>query len=736
MKKLLLSLLMAFSLCFGAMATNPPDEGMWLPLLIERLNYVDMQKKGLHLTADELYNVNHASLKDAIVGLGNVENPTMHFCTAEAVSDKGLLLTNHHCGFDAIQEQSSVDHDYLTDGFWALKLGDELSCTGVTASFLVRMEDVTSTVLAGVTADMDAASRASAVKKASQKLQKENAESGKYKVDVKSFYEDNEFYMFVYMVYRDVRLVGAPPSAIGKFGGDTDNWMWPRHTGDFSMLRVYTAPDGSPADYSKDNVPLKPKHHLPISLKGVQKNDFAMIWGYPGTTDRFLTSNGVNLAVEQSNPAVVKIRTEKLNIIKEGMNADPKVKIQYASKYAQSANYWKYFIGQTAQLKRNGVWEKKKKVEDAFAAWVNADPTRVEKYGKVLSMIETGYNDLKQFNISLKYLEEAVFQGPEFIYFSFGAYSLYGKLKTQAETKDKSAKAAYNEDIRAISADFKTEAEKHFKNYNTALDKKLFVSLMKMYYNDVPKDQHPSVFAEVDKKYKGDFEAWGTAVYAKSIFVDEARMNAFLDKPSYKVLSADPGWLITLSMVDAIRSIYGKSGDVEDKINLGNRLLVQGLREKDPDFKWYPNANSTMRMTYGQVMDYKAADAVYYDYITTLDGLMQKEDPNNDEFVVPSKLKQLYESKDYGPYAQNGKMPVCFIANLDITGGNSGSPVINGDGQLIGIAFDGNWEAMSGDIFYEPEVQRTICVDIRYVMFVIDKYAGAQNLIDEMTIIQ
>ncbi len=736
MKKFFLSLLMALTLSIGAMATNPPDEGMWLPMLIERLNYVDMQKKGLHLTAAELYSVNNASLKDAIVGLGNTESPTMHFCTAEAVSDKGLLLTNHHCGFDAIQEQSTVEHDYLTNGFWAYKMDEELSCTGVTASFLVRMEDVTSTVLANVTADMSADSRDAAIKKASQKLQKDNAESGKYKVDVKSFYEGNEYYMFVYIVYRDVRLVGAPPSSIGKFGGDTDNWMWPRHTGDFSMLRVYTAPDGSPADYSKDNVPLKPKHHLPVSLKGVQKNDFAMIWGYPGTTDRYLTSAGVSLAVEESNPTVVKVRTEKLDIIKEAMNADPKVKIQYASKYAQSANYWKYFIGQTQQLKRNGVYDKKKAIEEAFTAWVNADNARKEKYGKVLSMIEDGYKQMRQYNISLKYLEEAVFQGPEFVYFSFGVYGLYGKLKQQEDTKDKTAKAAYTEDVRALAKEFKTEAEKYFKNYNQAVDKKLFVSLMKMYYDGVPKDQHPSIFAEVDKKYKGNFQAWGDAVYAKSIFVDQARLNAFLDNPTYKVLAADQGWLITLSMIDAIRGIYGKVGSVEENINLGNRLFIQGLREENPDKKWYPNANSTMRMTYGQVMDYKAADAVYYDYYTTLEGVMQKEDPTNDEFIVAPKLKQLYQAKDYGPYGQNGKMPVCFIANLDITGGNSGSPVINGDGQLIGIAFDGNWEAMSGDIYYEPEVQRTICVDIRYVLFVIDKYAGAKNLIDEMTIIQ
>ncbi|MDD4215514.1 MAG: S46 family peptidase, partial [Bacteroidales bacterium] len=597
--------------------------------------------------------------------------------------------------------------------------------------------DLTSKVMAELRDNMTDGEREAAIKKVSDNLEKEASEKGKYVVDIKSFFDNNEFYMFVYIIYKDVRLVGAPPSAIGKFGGDTDNWMWPRHTGDFSLLRGYSAPDGTPAEYSEKNIPLKPKHFLPVSLKGVKQNDFAMIWGYPGTTNRYLTSYGIQLALEQSNPITVDVRTKKLSLMKEDMDGDPKVKLQYASKYAQSANYWKYFIGQTKGLKRLKVYDKKQMIEKDFTQWVVSDNGRKVKYGEALQLIAEGYDELKKYNISMKYLEESVFQGPEFIYFSFGAFQLYMRLKTKEETKDKKAKAMYDPDIKTLADAFKPEVEKYFKNYNQPTDKKLFAALLKMYYDNVPKDQWPDVFTnEAEKKFKGDFNKWADEVYSKSIFVDRNRLMAFLDNPTYKVIVNDPGFKITLSMVTTIQKLYGVMGDIEKKINKGSRLFIAGLREMNAGKVYYPDANSTMRMTYGKILDYDAADAVHYNYITTLEGVMEKEDPSNDEFIVPAKLKQLYEAKDYGRYGKNGEMPVCFIANLDITGGNSGSPVINGDGQLVGIAFDGNWEAMSGDIFYEPELQRTICVDIRYVLFVMDKYAGAKNLVDEMTIVQ
>lgn len=720
MKKIILPLM--FALLLGSKVhAAVPDEGMWLPMLVERLNYVDMQKAGLHLTADEIYSINHSSMKDAIVSLG-------FFCTAEVVSDEGLLLTNHHCGYDAIQSHSSVEHDYLTDGFWAMSKDQELPNKDLTATFLIRMEDVTDMVLNGVTDNMSEDERAAKIEAASSKLEKEASEQGKYDVNVKSFFDGNEYYMFVYQTYKDVRLVGAPPSSVGKFGGDTDNWMWPRHTGDFSMFRIYTAPDGSPAEYSKNNIPLKPKYSLPVSLKGVKKDDFTMIWGYPGRTDRYLTSYGVELAIDQTNPAIVKIRDEKLSIMKEFMDANSQVKIQYASKYAQTSNYWKYFIGQTRGLKKLDVKSKKQAIEEAFAKWVNEDSNRKEKYGNTLSNIKAGYTELKNYNLSIKYLEEALLQGPELIYFSYNAFKLYALLQSPKGQEKAIADAV---------AEFKETSKEFFKDFYQPCDKKLFAEMLKMYYKDVPKEQHPSVFTDVvAKKYKLDFDKFADAVYKKSILADSSRLYAFLSKPSFKVLDKDLGFRTMSSVVTTYFNITQLLKPAEEKVNKGDRLFVAGLREMNSEKVYYPNANSTMRMTYGKVGDYFPADAVHYDFITTLDGVMEKEDSTNEDFIVPGKLKELWKKKDYGNYAQDGKLITCFITNTDITGGNSGSPVINGDGQLIGIAFDGNWEAMSGDIAYEPQLQRTICVDIRYVLFMIDKYAGATNLIKEMTLVK
>ncbi|HPT05019.1 MAG TPA: S46 family peptidase, partial [Bacteroidales bacterium] len=711
MKRLLIIAL----LILGMFPVLRADEGMWLPLFVSRLNYVDMQKMGLHLTAEEIYSINHSSMKDAIIQFGNG-------CTAEVVSAEGLVLTNHHCGYGSIQSHSSVEHDYLTDGFWAMNKNEELSNPGLTAKFLVRIEDVSARVLHEITSSMTEKERSDKVHEIAKKIQDEAIKGTHYEANVKSFFNGNEYYLFVYEIFKDVRLVGAPPSSIGKFGADTDNWMWPRHTCDFSMFRIYTAPDGTPAEYSKANVPLKPKQFLPVSLNGVHKDDFAMIMGYPGTTDRYLTSYGVKLAVDQTGPTIVSIRAKKLDIMRQDMDADAAVRIKYASKYAGIANYWKFFIGQTKGLKRLDVYDQKKQIEANFTQWVNEDQGRKGKYGEALNDISQAYAELEKYNISRIYFSEAI-RGMEVVAFSRNFESLYNELKNKTPDQAK---------VADLVKKLHETADKFFKDYNESTDRKLMAAMLEMYYKNVPADQQPAQMADIVKCCNGDFGKYAEWAFKETFLACPVMVNAFLDKPSLKTLEKDPVFSLWL----AFSANNKESSDMNDKANeqldRGNRLFVAGLREMQPDKKFYPNANSTMRLTYGQVLDYYPADAVHYDYKTTLKGVMEKEDSTNWEFVVPAKLKQLYKTKDFGPYAENGELMTCFLTNNDITGGNSGSPVINADGKLIGLAFDGNWEAMSGNIAFEPALQRTICVDIRYVMFIIDKYAGARNLVDEL----
>jgi hypothetical protein len=696
------------------------DEGMWLPLLIDRLNYVDMQKMGLHLTAEEIYSVNNSSLKDAIIQFGNG-------CTGEVISNEGLVITNHHCGYGSIQANSTVEHDYLLNGFWAKSKAEELANEGLTVTFLIRIDDVTQKVLAEVNDKMTETERTAKIDETIAKLKAEAVKGTNYDASIKSFFDGNEYYMFTSLVYKDVRLVGTPPNSIGAFGGDTDNWMWPRHTDDFSMFRVYTGPDGNPAEYSKNNIPLKPKYSLPISLKGYQKNDFAMILGYPGTTDRFLTSYGVNLALEQTNPSIVKIREKKLSIMKADMDASDEVRIKYASKYAQTANYWKFYIGQIKGLKRLKVYDAKKEIETAFTTWVNADNTRKAKYGDALSNIASAYSQIALYNKTRYYFVEGLFRGCEIISYASRFEGLYNEMKKDAPDQEKIKKS-----ITTLS----DGAVKFFKDYNSTTDKKLLAAMLELFYTDIAKENQPEIFNTIQKKYKGDFAKFAEMIFLKSMFPYKEKVEAFLKKPDTKILKSDPGFSLMLSVMTKFREITAKLAEPNSLLSKGNRLFVAGLKEQFPDKKYYPNANSTMRLTYGKVLDYFPMDAVRYEYYTTLDGLMAKEDSTNEEFIVPAKLKELYLKKDFGKYAENGVIKTCFLTDNDITGGNSGSPVINGDGQLIGLAFDGNWEAMSGNIVFEPALQRTICVDIRYVLFVIDKYAGATNLIDEMTLIE
>ena len=705
------------------------DEGMWLPLHIERLNQVDMEKMGLQLTADEIYSINHSSLKDAIVNLGG------GFCTGEIISKEGLMLTNHHCGYSLIQKHSSIENDILTNGFWAKSKEDELPNEGLFVQFLVRIEDVSDKVLKEVKDKMTEEERTEIIEKSIAEIKVDAKGNTHYDVEVESFYEGNEFYLFVYETYDDVRLVGAPPESIGKFGGDTDNWMWPRHTGDFSLFRVYSGPDGKPAKYSPENIPLQPKHHLPISLDGVQENDFAMVFGYPGSTNRYLTSFGVDLAIEETNPARVKIRGKKLEIMKESMDADPAVRLAYSSKYASISNYWKYFIGQTNGLKNLDVYGKKVAIEEDLDAWISKKKSRVKRYGNPVLEVEEAYEEVKKYNLPFYYHLEAGF-GIEFVKSGYKLYGLAKSLKDETMEKTETEKKI---------ATYKKTSEMFFKDYNPEIDEKIFLAMIHFFINDIDGQYIPEAFKEenlndIFKGYqasmKGDYDAFSDYVFSNSILVDKEKMMAFYENPDVETLENDPGYVIANSVYDSYKSISTKRGSALGDLEQGRRNFIAALREMNDEKNYYPDANSTMRLTYGKVLSYDARDAVHFHYLTTLDGVMEKEDPSNPEFIVEPKLKELHEAKDYGQYSSNGKLYVGFLTNNDITGGNSGSPVINGSGQLIGTAFDGNWEAMSGDIAFEPELQRCINVDIRYTLFIIDKFAGASHLIDEMTIIK
>ncbi len=715
MKKLFVLLVFAWSSLFVAKA----DEGMWLMMFLDRMNYADMQKMGLQLSAEQIYSVNQSSLKDAIVQFGNG-------CTGEIISSQGLLLTNHHCGYGSIQSKSTLEKDYLTDGFWAYSREEELAIEGLTVKFLIRMEDVSAQVLAKLGTVSDEAERTKKLREIATEMETAAVKGTHYQASVRNFFEGNEFYLFVYEIYEDVRLVGAPPSSIGKFGADTDNWMWPRHTGDFSMFRVYCGPDGKPAKYSPNNVPLKPKHVLPVNTSGYKPNDFAMILGYPGTTERYLTADGIDMYVNQSYPTRVQIRGRKLELMLADMQADPGVRIKYASKYAGISNYWKNFIGVIKAVNRLKTIEAKRIAEDEFQAWCKGDANLDAKYGSVLSRIRAAYDEQRKYNVARTYQQEAIL-GCE-------ALSLSRHFKPLEELLN--AKTQDVDAIKKRTAGLRGLVAYYHKNYNKATDCTITKAMFAMYYQYVPRDQQPASIVSAGDKNLGNFDALVEAAFRSSMFCDTTKLYAFLDKPNLSTLKKDPLYQYMNTFTNSYNALSENYDRASRELSAAKRLYVAGLMEMRRGQKLYPDANGTMRLTYGKVMDYSPADAVRYDYFTTLDGVMDKEDPNNWEFVVAPKLKELWQNKDYGPYAENGQLHTCFLTNNDITGGNSGSPVLNAKGELIGLAFDGNWEAMSGNLLFEPEVQRTINVDIRYVLFIIDKYANAQNLIQEMNLVQ
>ncbi|MDX2444858.1 MAG: S46 family peptidase [Bacteroidales bacterium] len=706
----LISFVFVFNLSLRA------DEGMWLLPLLEKLNMGKMTELGLELTAEEIYSINQSSLKDAIVIFGGG-------CTGEIVSDQGLLLTNHHCGYGRIQAHSTTEHNYLRDGFWAMSKEDELANPGLGVVFLVRIEDVSERVNTELNENMSEKERSQKAREVGGLIQKEATDGNHYTARVQSFFGGNNYYLLVYESYKDVRLVGAPPSSIGKYGHDTDNWEWPRHTGDFSVFRVYMSPDGKPAEYSEENIPLKPKHFLPVSNKGIKKDDFAMILGYPGGTQRYMTSYGIEEVLTITHPNRIKIRGLRQDILLEDMLADEKVRIQYASKFSGSSNYWKFSIGQSQGLERLNVKESKQKTEQQFTDWVNAGSQRKEKYGETLDLIKNSIDGRKEYTNATQYYSECLLRGSEIISFASRTTRLHKALEEENE-----------ENIQKAVASLKNSGPRFFKDYNAPTDRKVVKAMMKLFAEDVPLQYQPEIFNTIRTKYKGDYSKFVDKMFDKSIFDNETAFNAFLENPSLKVLDKDLAYQVATSTYEKYMELRKKSSEFGENLGKGRRLFIAGLREMDPTIVAYPDANFTMRLSYGSVNGYDPRDAVHYKYFTELKGVMEKEDPDNFEFEVDPKLKDLYNEKDYGPYGDGNIMPVCFLTNNDITGGNSGSPVINGKGELLGLAFDGNWEAMSGDIAFEPDLQRTIVVDIRYVLFIMDKLAGAKHLVDEMQV--
>ncbi len=716
------TLIVALAITLMLPTTARADEGMWLLSLIGK-NYSDMQKAGFKLTPEDIYSVNQNCLKDAIVGLGNAGSPFWHFCTGEIISNQGLMSTNHHCGYGKLQEHSTVEHDYLRDGFWAYNMDQELPNPGLTASILVRMEDVTDKVKEALSDDMSEGDRAAAIKKVSERLAEAAVEGTQYNATVKPMFNGNQFFLFVHIIYKDVRLVGAPPSSMGKFGGDTDNWSWPRHTCDFSLFRIYTAPDGSPAEFSKENIPLQPKHHLPVSAGELNDGDFAMVMGFPGTTDHFLTSYGLEETMNITNKLRYEIRTVKINILREEMAASQATRIKYASKYASCSNYWKYSNEQNKALKALNTMGVKKEVEKEYSDWARFQKN--PKYSRALGLIRDGYAARRNVEEAQMYLAEGLLSGPEAPLF--------------ASRLQRTFLRELGEDKNADLSRFENYITDFFKDYDQAVDQRLTAALFEYVYKNINPDYCPKFLEQANKKYKGDWTKYTADLYTKSVFANQEALGKFMLKPSAKLIEKDP---LALAGREALEMYIELAGTLpqesQDNLERGIRDFTDGILQiNEGRHLMSPDANSTIRLTYGNVMSYDPKDGVAYKYYTTMKGVIEKEDPTSSEFAVPERLKKLYSEGNFGPYAnRKGEMPTCFITNNDITGGNSGSPVINGRGILIGLAFDGNSEAMSGDIDFEENLQRCICLDSRYMLWVIDIYAGAKNLIEEMDIVR
>lgn len=718
MRKLSIALILSVSLFFKAAA----DEGMWLPMLLGQQVYNDMVKKGLKLTKEQLYSVNKASLKDAIVIFGGG-------CTGEMVSAQGLLFTNHHCGYSVIANASTVERNYLRDGFYAKNHGEEIPGGNLSVQFLLRIEDVTKQVmdsLAGLSGAERAARQSQVLSAINQKL---SDTANSIETRISPVFKGNQYLAFVYQRYRDVRLVGTPPESVGKFGGDTDNWEWPRHTGDFSVFRVYATKDGKPATYNANNIPMKPKWHLPVSVKGVKEGDFTMIWGYPGGTNRYESSLGIRLSTDINNPTLVKLRDMRLKYMFEEMKKDPAIKLQLASSYAGIANYWKFYDGETKQLLKYDVYGQKKKAEEAFIKWAADKP----EYKNIFKDLETAYDAWRPYALHRQYINEGIFGSPLLAY----AASLISLENTMVKPGVSSA------DIKKAVEAADASRKSFLKEENKPSDQNIVAAVLQMYYDEVPKDQQPQgLFTAIRNEYgpldkATTYQKYAEAIFNTTMIFDDARWNAFVKNPDANSLQQDLAYNLASTIYRSYQSKYlPLFQQFTTKNNDWGRLYLKGVMEMNPKKLMYPDATFTMRVSYGKVDDYKPRDAVSYDYVTTSKGILEKYKPGDYEFDLPANEIQLLKAKDFGQYkdARTNDLVVGFITTNDITGGNSGSPVINGNGELLGLAFDGNYEALSHKLAFDKDLNRTICVDIRYVLWCIDKLGGAPHLVKELTL--